>query len=126
MVRASFSAALSGRPSRALGAGGLPATPSARGMIRATRPPRTKRVTRQSRASSIPCAAGTTRNWPKEPPAVTMPKARVRFSGGTARPTAPRTTTKVTPAMDRPTMTPKPSMRPSASAAVAATARPAR
>ena len=72
------------------------------------------------------CASGTTRNWPSDPPAVTMPKASVRLCGGAIRPTAPSTTTKVAPAMARPTITPKPSISPMKSAATAASARPSR
>src|SRR5438094_1051511 len=45
-------------------------------------------------------ASGATTNWPNEPPALTMPLARPRFSGGTARATADISTPR--PAMPPP------------------------
>jgi hypothetical protein len=56
-------------------------------------------------SSKLP--AGTKANIPKEPPAEAMPSARLRFSAGTARPTAPRTTAKVVPLSPKPTRRPK-------------------
>ena len=45
---------------------------------------------------------GAMTNWPKEPPAVASPKAMLRFSGATTRPTAPSTTAKVVPDRAKP------------------------
>ena len=45
-------------------------------------------------------ASGATRNWPNEPPALTMPLARPRFSGGSARATEDMSTPR--PAMPLP------------------------
>ncbi|MNJ66057.1 hypothetical protein D3C77_621010 [compost metagenome] len=36
-------------------------------------------------------------NWPKEPAALAMPMAMLRFSAGTARPTTPRITENEVP-----------------------------
>ncbi len=45
-------------------------------------------------------------NWPKEPAALAMPIAMLRFSGGTARPTAPRMTENEVPDSPSPISSP--------------------
>ncbi|MNE51843.1 hypothetical protein D3C80_1464900 [compost metagenome] len=47
-------------------------------------------------------------NWPKEPAALAMPMAMLRFSAGTARPTTPRITENEVP--DRPMPISKPAL----------------
>ncbi len=85
---------------------GFPAMPAARTTIVAASAAPASSAPRQPSEAIAICMAGTSRNWPTEPPAVTMPKARPRFSAGTKRPTAPSTTTKVTPVMARPRRVP--------------------
>ena len=49
---------------------------------------------------------GTMRNWPNEPPDEAMPKAKLRRSGGNARPTTPRIMPKLTPLIPSPIKSP--------------------
>ena len=44
------------------------------------------------------CVSGSSANWPKEPAAVAMPSAVLRFSGGTVRPMTAKTMANEVPA----------------------------
>ncbi len=46
----------------------------------------------QPASAVIPCAIGTNTNWPNEPPALTMPLAMPRRSGGVSRAVAESST----------------------------------
>ena len=62
---------------------------------------------------------------PMEPPADTMPNARLRFSGGTSLPIALNTTVNVVPLMARPTIIPRLRCRPVADEVCAVRTSPA-
>ena len=64
--------------------------------------------------SSKPSVPGSMANCPNEPAALTMPMAILRFSGATARPTAPKMTENVVPERPRPINSPALTVMPSA------------
>ena len=68
---------------------------------------------------------GTKENIPNDPPAETMPNARLRFSGATSRPMALNTTVNVVPLMASPTSIPRLRCRPVAVDVNAVRIRPA-
>ncbi|MNZ15755.1 hypothetical protein D3C78_327110 [compost metagenome] len=78
------------------------------GTIKATSKPSTSKAADQPSQPIRPRVPGSMANWPKEPAALAMPMAMLRFSGGTARPTTPRITENEVP--DRPIPINKPAL----------------
>lgn len=68
--------------------------------MNATSKPNTSKAADQPSQPIRPRVPGSMANWPKEPAALAMPMAMLRFSAGTARPTTPRITENEVP--DRP------------------------
>ncbi len=64
------------------------------------------RVSRHPKSSISPCTAGTSKNRPSDPAAITVPNTTPRRSGGTTLPTAPRTITCAAPLRPKPTNSP--------------------
>jgi hypothetical protein len=84
----------------------LPCSSSASGRVKLATTDSTSSAACQSKCAISCWPNGTIRNWPIEPPALAMPSARLRFSGGNARATTPSITPKVVPLCPSPTSTP--------------------
>ncbi|MNQ86707.1 hypothetical protein D3C85_1019070 [compost metagenome] len=67
------------------------------GTISATSKPSASNAADQPSQPIRPRVPGSMANWPKEPAALAMPMAMLRFSAGTARPTTPRITENEVP-----------------------------
>ncbi len=76
---------------------GRPATPAASGTIISAVAARMVRLATQPAPWIRALTKGRAANWPIDPPIEAMPSARLRFSGGAARPTVPRMTEKPQP-----------------------------
>src|SRR6266850_5670447 len=79
---------------------------AASGTVARIIPANTSNAVCQPRVEIRSCPNGSIRNCPKDPPEDAMPSARLRRSGGNARPTTPRMTPKLTPLSPRPTISP--------------------
>ena len=71
------------------------------------------------------CPYGTIANWPNDPPAPTMPRARLRLSGGASFATTPITTPNVVPESASPTSSPAEKSNASGVEDIAISTRPA-
>ena len=78
----------------------------ASGTIKATSKASASNAEDQPSHSISPRLPGSMMNWPKELAALAIPIAMLRFSGGTARPTAPRITENEVPDRPRPISSP--------------------
>src|SRR3954466_5234344 len=78
----------------------LPRSGQASGTMASERSPSTVRAPAQPSVPPRSTASGAMMNWPSEPPALTMPVARPRFSGGSTRATDDMSTPR--PAMPLP------------------------
>ena len=96
----------------------------ASGTISATSKPSASSADDQPSHSIRPRLPGSMMNWPKEPAALAMPIAMLRFSGGTARPTAPRITENEVPESPSPISRPALSVRVAGESESAINARP--
>lgn len=97
----------------------------ASGAISATAIDMISRAACQSNNSISRWPAGTTRNWPSEPPALATPSAALRASGEVARPITGMTSAEVVPPCPIPTISPKKITRPSCESTHSVPARPA-
>ncbi|MNE38703.1 hypothetical protein D3C80_1326120 [compost metagenome] len=79
------------------------------GTMNATSRPSTSNAADQPSQPIRPSVPGSMANWPKEPAALAIPMAMLRFSAGTARPTTPRITENEVP--ERPIPISRPALK---------------